>query len=125
MTIIRKKLLMACLLSGAVPGSCLYASEAGTRGEQLFKNNCMACHQQDGRGIPDVYPALDDSEVVRGSADDVALVALIGRGDMPSFRGSLSAEDLAAIVSYVRSAWSNDGGPITAARVAQLSDSLD
>ena len=106
-----------CTISG------LAASEESD-GQRLYTENCMACHQENGQGIPNVFPALDGSEVVRGSADDVALTALIGRGDMPSFRDSLSPVELAAIVSYVRKAWSNTGGSISPERIVQLRDNL-
>lgn len=101
------------------------AAEEISNGERLFRENCAACHQESGLGIPDVYPALAGSEVVRGSADDVALVALIGRGDMPSFKGSLGEDELALIINYVRNAWGNTGGAISPERVAMLSASVE
>ncbi|PCI77155.1 MAG: cytochrome C [SAR86 cluster bacterium] len=100
------------LLSSAAP--------AQDEGEQLFLNNCAECHQRDGKGIANIYPALADSEVVRGSGVDVALVMLIGRGEMPSFSGSITFEDMADIINYVRNAWGNSGEEITAQRIANL-----
>ncbi len=89
-------------------------------GESLFLNNCAECHQRDGKGIPNIYPALADSEVVRGSGVDVALVLLIGRGEMPSFGGAISNEDMASIINYVRNAWGNSGEEISAQTIATL-----
>lgn len=88
--------------------------------EQLFLDNCAICHQKDGHGIPDVYPSLHTSEVVLGSGADVALVLLIGRGEMPSFEGALSSADMAAIINYVRSTFGNKTDEITAARIDAL-----
>ena len=93
---------------------------AGLDGQRLFFDNCAECHQVNGRGIPNVYPALDGNEVVGGSGADVALVMIIGRGEMPSFRGALSSAEMAAIINYVRNAWSNTGTPISAAEVEAL-----
>ncbi|MEQ8409646.1 MAG: cytochrome c [Gammaproteobacteria bacterium] len=90
------------------------------RGEALFLANCAECHQSNGRGIANVYPALDGSEVVRGSGADVAFVLIIGRGEMPSFKGALDETEMAALINYVRNAWSNSGEPISASEVAAL-----
>ena len=89
-------------------------------GEALFLANCAECHQTNGRGIDNVYPALDGSEVVRGSGADVAFVLIIGRGEMPSFKGALDEHEMAAIINYVRNAWSNSGAPISVSEVATL-----
>lgn len=93
---------------------------AGLDGQRLFFDNCAECHQVNGRGLPNVYPALDGNETVSGSGADVALVMIIGRGEMPSFRGALSSAEMAAIINYVRNAWSNTGTPISAAEVEAL-----
>lgn len=88
--------------------------------ESLFRENCAVCHQRDGQGIPDVYPSLVRSEVVRGSAVDVALVLLIGRGEMPSFKGVLSNEEMASLINYVRATFANRNESITPARIEAL-----
>lgn len=93
---------------------------AGLDGERLFFDNCAECHRVNGRGVPNVYPALDGNETVTGSGADVALVLIIGRGEMPSFRGALNSAEMAAIINYVRNAWNNSGAPISAAEVEAL-----
>ena len=93
---------------------------AAESGAQLFLNNCAECHQADGKGIANIYPSLAGNEVVLGSAVDVALVLIIGRGEMPSFNGSISSEDMAAIINYVRNSWGNEGEPISAATIDTL-----
>jgi mono/diheme cytochrome c family protein len=112
----------ACLLLPAIVfcSSLAGAALAQDAGEQLFLNNCAECHQRDGKGIPNIYPALAGSEVVRGSGVDVALVMLIGRGEMPSFAGSIADEDMASIINYVRNAWGNNGEEISAQRIEKL-----
>ncbi len=86
----------------------------------LFLNNCAQCHQANGKGIPNVYPALANNRLVNASAVDVALVLLIGRGDMPSFTGTIPSAEIAAIVNYVRNAWGNKGETITEAAIEKL-----
>jgi len=96
------------------------AQEVFAEGEALFLANCAECHQQDGQGMPNVYPALAGNETVRGSGADVALVLIIGRGEMPSFAGALSDQEMAEVINYVRNSWGNVGTPITAENVAAL-----
>lgn len=102
-------LSLGLLWSSDAPGS-----------EKLFLDNCAVCHQKDGQGIPRVYPSLVTSEVVRASSADMALVLLIGRGEMPGFKGYLSSEDMASIINYVRSTFANIDDEITAARIDAL-----
>lgn len=93
---------------------------ATSASEQLFAENCAVCHQLDGTGIPNVYPSLVTSEVVRGSGVDVALVLLIGRGEMPSFKGSLTPEEMASIINFIRSSWANATNEISSAQIEKL-----
>ena len=87
-------------------------------GQQVYANSCAACHQPDGGGIEGVYPALVGSEIVTGASEGVVHILLNGRGGMPSFRSDLADEEIAAVISYVRTSWGNDAGPVTPERVA-------
>lgn len=91
-----------------------------SKGEQLFLDNCAECHQPSGQGLKGIYPSLVTSEVVRGSGVDVALQLIIGRGEMPSFAGAMPAEDMAALINFVRNAWGNSGELVTAGTVQAL-----
>ena len=110
-------LILTTLISTLLPLKILAAEE---KGERLFLDNCAECHQVDGKGIPGIYPALDANEVVSGSGVDVALVLIIGRGEMPSFQGSILPEEMAAVINYVRNAWSNSGELILAGTIESL-----
>ena len=94
--------------------------KAEVNGERLFLENCAECHQEDGEGIPNIYPSLADSELVLGSGADVALVLIIGRGEMPSFNGVFSDEEMAYVVNYIRSVFSNIDKPISAQTISLL-----
>ena len=118
MTLAPLKFLILVRLVIALPA--LHSLEAEEKGKRLFLENCAECHQADGKGMAGVYPALDNNEIVTGSGIDVALVLIIGRGEMPSFSGSMSAEDMAAIINYIRNAWSNSGGLIFVEAIESL-----
>jgi mono/diheme cytochrome c family protein len=101
-------------LSGPVP----VAAGAAVDGKAVFAAQCAACHQATGKGLPGVFPPLDGSEWVLGDARTVANILLHGingkitvagadySGAMPSFH-QLGDAELAAVASYIRSAWSN------------------
>jgi mono/diheme cytochrome c family protein len=88
------------------------AASAQPDGGALFGQNCSACHQPSGKGIPGAFPALAGDPFVAGPPEAVASVVLNGRGGMPTFGKDLSNEDIAAILTYVRSSWGNHAGPL-------------
>ncbi|HSY29514.1 MAG TPA: cytochrome c [Burkholderiaceae bacterium] len=96
------------------------ASAEDMSGKTLFLKNCSACHQVDGRGIPDAFPALAGNPFVQGSEAEVVSVLLTGRNGMPNFSKRLTDQDVAQIVSYIRNTWGNRGTEIAAGRVATL-----
>ena len=104
---------MSGLLAAA---SILAAGDACAQitGEQGFVDNCSACHQKTGVGIAGAFPALAGDTFVQGDPAIVAATVLNGRGGMPAFKDSLDDPTLAAILTYVRSAWGNKAGPMTA-----------
>jgi len=99
------------------------AAAGAVDGKQVFAGNCVACHQATGKGLPGVFPPLDGSEWVAGDERVVAKILLHGidgeltvagntfKGSMPSFQ-QLGDGELAAVASYVRSAWANQAAPI-------------
>jgi mono/diheme cytochrome c family protein len=69
----------------------------------LYANRCAGCHGGDGSG--GIGPRLA-GRVVAAFPDPAAQVVVVteGRGGMPAFGGSLSAEEIAALVDYTRTA---------------------
>ena len=101
----------------------------GADGPQLFTANCVACHQTTGKGLPGVFPPLDASEWVNGEPRVLANILLHGvtgeisvagqtyNGAMPPF-GRLSDAELAAVLSHIRSTWSNQAAAVEADLIA-------
>jgi mono/diheme cytochrome c family protein len=98
-------------------------------GERIYNGNCVPCHQQNGMGIPGVYPSLAGSPVVRGDPSELALWVLKGQrpASMPVGRyptqmlqfGWMKPADAAALFSYLRSNFGNSAPPVAAAAVAK------
>jgi len=81
------------------------------RGAQVFAANCAACHQPNGKGVPNAFPALDGSKLVTGPVAAQLALVLDGKPGtaMASFK-QLSNADLASVITYTRNAWSNKAG---------------
>jgi mono/diheme cytochrome c family protein len=98
------------------------AGDAGAQtaasGQAAFEQACAACHQPDGKGIPDAFPALAANALVQGSPEIVVATVLDGRGAMPAFRDELQDDQIAAILTYARSAWGNSAPAVPTALVA-------
>lgn len=116
--------IVALLALGAGLLLALPADAQAVDGKALFARNCAACHQATGRGIPGAFPALAGNALVQGPAAEVATVLLKGRGGMPDFSGSLGDQQIAQVLSYVRSSWGNQGAPLSEDEVAALRDAL-
>ncbi|WP_254600990.1 cytochrome c [Caulobacter sp. S45] len=89
-------------------------------GAGLFAQNCSACHQLTGRGIPGAFPALAGDVFPQGPPEPVVKLLLNGRGGMPSFRADLDDRQIAAVLTYVRGAWGNHAPKIEPTLVAKV-----
>ena len=104
------------------------AGVVGVDGKQLFGAKCAACHQASGAGVAGVFPPLVGAEWVLGSEKVLINLLLHGvqgeievkgkvyNGVMPAF-GTLSDDEIAAVLSYIRSDWGNQAAAITAEAV--------
>jgi cytochrome c6 len=81
-------------------------AKAAEDGAALFKSNCVVCHGADGTGTPTgkALKAPDlHSEVVQKMTDkQIADQIADGKNNMPPFKGTLSADQIKALVAYVR-----------------------
>jgi cytochrome c oxidase subunit 2 len=86
--------------------------ELKTKGEQVYAANCVACHQANGKGVPNAFAPLDGSEVVNGPKHPQIDVLLNGQ-DTPRYASAmpgwkqLSDTEIAAVITYTRNTWSN------------------
>jgi len=101
------------------------------RGKKIYETRCLACHQSDGGGVPNMNAPLDGSSNVVGN-DIARLVKIIRNGfnerialDGYYYSNAMTANpdlkdaDIAAVLSYVRNNWSNKASNITIAQVQQ------
>ena len=108
------------LAAAALLAAGTAAAAAPPKGGDLFQQNCSACHQPNGKGIPGAFPALAGAKFVVGPAAAPVTVVFNGRAGMPTFRDDLDDQQIAAVLSYVRSSWGNKAPPVDPRLVAQI-----
>jgi mono/diheme cytochrome c family protein len=100
------------------------------RGKQVYEQVCALCHGVDGNGKPGQAPTFVGSEwVLTGNAGQLIRIPLQGlngpitvKGEvwnlaMPAMGAALPDDDLAALLSYMRTAWGNQASLITPEQV--------
>ena len=106
-------------------------------GKKLFSANCVTCHQANGQGQPGQFPPLAGSEFVLGDASN-RLIAIVLKGlqgpvqvkgqafnnAMQPWEGQYTDQQLAAILSYVRSDWGNNAPEVPPEAVKAMRDEL-
>lgn len=104
-------------------------------GERLYKNNCQACHQANGAGVPGAFPPLAGSSWVVGDEARIVKILLRGlsgpievegnsyNGNMPSYGengAGWSDYQIASVATYVRASWDNGAPEVTEEAVAAI-----
>ena len=87
-------------------------------GQAIYRDQCAACHMIDGKGVPKLFPVLAEAPSVR-SEDPTSLIRIVLHGarsvptaaeptapGMPGFAWQLDDAQVAAVVTYLRNAWS-------------------
>src|SRR5439155_5056989 len=129
---LRVALFAAGLVTAATFGTTTTAAAQSPDGKVVFSTTCAACHQATGEGVEGTYPPLAGSELANGDEAKLIRIVLHGltgpvevagetySGMMPPWGGILKDADVAAVLTYVRSAWGNKAAPVTAAKVAAI-----
>jgi len=107
-----------------------------TRGGLGYLQFCANCHRQDGAGVTGIFPPLTQNPTI-ASADPATLVHITLTGSktaetaayprvytMPAF-ARLSDQEVADILSFVRTNWNNNANPIAATEVKRMREALD
>ena len=98
-------------------------------GSVVYAAQCAACHQASGMGLSGVFPPLVGADWVLENDERLVQILLHGiqgelvvngmtyNGVMPAF-SQLSDGDLAAVLTYIRQDWGNDGTAIAVDQIA-------
>ena len=100
-------------------------------GKPLYSKFCSDCHGENGEGQAYRYPALAGNQAVTAASANNAIQAVLFGGfgastqenprpyGMPPFAHQLSETEIAAVLSYLRSAWGNQATAISPQAIRQ------
>jgi len=100
-------------------------------GKSVYTKNCLTCHQSDGSGVPNMYPPLGPGSWVEKDPKELTAIMMKGlngqievdgevyKNYMPS-HAKLTDEEIADVLTYVRSSFGNNFGPVTADLVKKV-----
>jgi len=104
-----------------------------SNGRAVFNRVCSLCHQPNGQGIAGAFPPLAASPIAcEGDPKHIIRIVLGGlqgpievggktyNNVMPPQASALSDQDIADVLSFVRSSWGNSAPGISPSAVAAL-----
>ena len=94
-------------------------------GADLYKSICIGCHQADGKGKEKIAPSLVESRYVNGFDTGASTrILLAGKegaiGLMPPLGGSLTDEQIASVLTYIRREWGHTASPVAPDDVREI-----
>jgi mono/diheme cytochrome c family protein len=110
----------------------LRAGDDSLPGARVYLDNCNACHRSDGGGASRTFPKLAQNEIVN-AGDPTSLIRLVLHGAampstqtapsalaMPDFGWRLSDQEVADVLTFIRSSWGNSAAAVDADQVGKL-----
>jgi mono/diheme cytochrome c family protein len=107
-------------------------SPASAAGAAIYRDQCAACHGLDGRGVAELFPSVAESSMVR-SDDPTTSIRIVLRGarsvgtqaqptapGMPAYGRQLDDDEIASVLSYIRSRWGGIADPIASEQVSKV-----
>jgi mono/diheme cytochrome c family protein len=95
-------LLLSLAPAGALAQSGVAPDDGTLLGMRLFNQSCRVCHTPPHAGSPQYGPVLSRESL---GGQDEALRAFIANGSprMPGFKSHFRAEEISALVAYIKS----------------------
>lgn len=127
------RLMIAVLGFSGLTGviSACSSEPASGSGQELFQRYCATCHQPDARGVEGAFPPLRQTEWVLGDKGRFIRLVLYGMqgpievqgetyNNVMTPHGFLSDEQVASVLTYVRSNFGNDADAVSADEVRRV-----
>ena len=104
-------------------------------GKKLYLQICLGCHQEDGGGVPGMNPPLSQTSYVLGDKTELIKIILKGLSGKVKIEGKyysnimasqayLKDDQIAAILTYVRSHFGNNASEVKASEVKNTREHL-
>ena len=119
----------------APPTSALPTAESSlliSLGKTVYDARCASCHGAQGEGKPPHWPPLAGNQSIEMESAVNPIRMVLNGGyppgtegnprtyGMPPFAGLMSDNEVAAVVSYIRTAWGNRGTAVSAREANEL-----
>lgn len=100
-------------------------------GKEVYTKYCLTCHQADGSGVPNMHPPLttgswvgkEPAELIaimmKGLTGKIEVNGEVYKNFMPS-HAQLTDEEIANVLSYIRSSFGNDFTSVTPEMVKKI-----
>jgi mono/diheme cytochrome c family protein len=101
-------------------------------GKPIYDRECASCHGAAGLGMPPHYPPLAGNQSIQMVSAVNAIRMVLNGGyppgtagnpmpyGMPPFAHRLSDDEVAAVVTFIRTSWGNRGEPVSARQANEL-----
>jgi mono/diheme cytochrome c family protein len=120
-------------VDSAAPATEPTTTVASADGAAIYQR-CVTCHMADGAGMPGAFPPLAGSEWVTGPASRPIAIVMHGLQGEITVKGTkynsmmmaygtgvpMNDDEIAAVVTYIRSNFGNSASAVTAADVAAV-----
>ena len=134
----KKAATTVCLLAAItlfIFAKPLPQQDSKTRGKALYETYCLTCHQDDGSGVPNLNPPLIKTSWVTGEKTKLIKWVLLGSVEKVEIDGEnyannmpaqnyLTDQQVADVLTYVRSSFGNKASAITPAEVKTVRASI-
>lgn len=105
--------------------------ESIKRGALVYEDFCMNCHLPDGKGTPNIYPPLADSDYLMKKREESIKAVKYGLAGEITVNGKkynnamaslgLLDDEVADVMNYILNSWGNaDGKIVTVAEVSKI-----
>jgi hypothetical protein len=78
-------------------------------GKSVYEVNCLACHQRNGEGISDIFPALSGSDFAMNKEKNIEILMEGVQGAAMNSFSYLGDGEIASVITYISNSWGNDG----------------
>jgi mono/diheme cytochrome c family protein len=113
------------------------AANSETPGAHTYATRCASCHGMDGKGQPEWMPPLagatsalakENASAINITLNGSQRIVASGVPDayrMPAFREQLSDQQIAEVLTFVRSSWGNQSDAIDTQTISKLREHTD
>ncbi|TFW31596.1 c-type cytochrome [Massilia horti] len=108
--------------------------QVAERGHKLYRQHCADCHGDDGKGAAPSYPPLAGNRALAMDSPVNAIRMVLNGGfppgtqgnprpyGMPPYRHLMNDDEVAAVVTYLRTSWGHQAGAVSATQVNRYRD---